>query len=318
MMEPDQKEQSLPSGHTLRPIWSVVFSIFTILFGFMVIGPVIGMLAGVIFYPGSLTQFAGEFSNGIQLKELLRTPLMVMQGFVTAVGLLVMPWLFLRYLERIRVAGLFTPVTWIALGLTAVSVVLFMLPNSVLIEWNSNLTFPGEWDTLIRDREEDAAALTRFLTTFPDFGQFLFGLLIVAVLPALGEEMAFRGMLQPAVARLTGNPHAAIWITAILFSALHMQFLGFVPRVMLGALFGYLAVWSGSLWLPVAAHLVNNGLSVILLYLNQTGLTGLNPETTESAPWAFVIPGAVLLVLVLGFLRKKLLSSRENQPEPVQ
>lgn len=318
MMEPDQPEQSLPSGHTLRPIWSVVFSIFTILTGFVVIGPLVGMIAGVFFYPGSLTQFAGEFSNGIQPKEILRTPLMVMQGFVTAVGLVAMPWLFLRYLERIRVAGLFMPVTWMALGLTAVSVVLFMLPNSVLIEWNSNLTFPGEWDTLIRDREEDAAALTRFLTTFPDFGQFLFGLLIVAVLPALGEELAFRGMLQPAVLRLTGNPHAAIWITAILFSALHMQFLGFVPRVMLGALFGYLAVWSGSLWLPVAAHLVNNGLSVILLYLNQSGLTGLNPETTESAPWAYVIPGAVLLVLVLGFLRKKLQSSREEQSEPVQ
>ena len=317
-MESDQPEHSLPSGHILRPVWSVVFSICTILFGFVVIGPLVGMLAGVIFYPGSITQFAEEFSNGIQLKEIMRVPLMVMQGFVTAVGLVVMPWLFLRYLENIRVTGLFRPVSWIVLGLTGVAVVLFMLPNSILIEWNSNLTFPGQWDTLIRDREEDAAALTRFLTTFPDFSQFLLGFLIVAVLPALGEELAFRGMLQPAMVRLSGNPHVAIWITAILFSALHMQFLGFVPRVMLGALFGYMAHWSGSLWLPIAAHLVNNGLSVILLYMNQTGLSGINPETTEAAPLALVIPGAVLLVLVILLIRKKLHALRENQPEPVQ
>lgn len=317
-MESEQPEHSLPSGHNLRPVWSVVFSIFTILIGFVVIGPLIGMLAGAIFYPGSMAQFAEEFSNGIQLKEIMRVPLMVMQGFVTAVGLVVMPWLFLRYLENIRVTGLFKPVSWIVLGLTGVAVVLFMLPNSVLIEWNSNLTFPGQWDTLIRDREEDAAALTRFLTTFPDFSQFLLGLLIVAVLPALGEELAFRGMLQPALFRLTGSSHVAIWITAILFSALHMQFLGFVPRVMLGALFGYLAVWSGSLWLPIAAHLVNNGLSVILLYLNQVGLSGINPETTEAAPLLLVIPGAVLLVLVIILIQKKLHASRENQPEPVQ
>jgi len=91
-------------------------------------------------------------------------------------------------------------------------------------------------------------------------------MLIVAVVPAVGEELLFRGVLQKIMIAWTKNPHFGVWITAFLFSALHLQFFGFFPRMLLGALFGYLFLWSKSLWLPILGHFINNGTVVLASY----------------------------------------------------
>jgi hypothetical protein len=85
---------------------------------------------------------------------------------------------------------------------------------------------------------------------------------MIAILPALGEELLFRGLIQHLISRWFRNSHVAIFGTAFLFSFIHFQFFGFVPRFLLGLYFGYLLFWSGSLWLPIVAHLINNGLAV--------------------------------------------------------
>lgn len=293
------------NGSALKPVFSVIFSVLTIVLGFAVVGQLAGMLSGFLFYEGTFAQWAAEFTSDLRLREELKTPLLVLQAAASAIGLALMPWLFLRYVEKSDPSSAFQKPDWIASGLTIAAVLLTMVPNSVFIEWNSNLTFPGEWDNFIREREELAMSLTRFMTTFSGPGDFMIGLIVLAVLPALGEEIAFRGMLQPSIIRLTGNIHVGIWVTAVLFSAFHFQFLGFVPRLMLGALFGYIAAWSGNMWLPVLAHFINNGISALMIYLYQIGLSGLDPEDTESAPWALVIPATVLLLWVLATLRKR-------------
>ena len=76
--------------------------------------------------------------------------------------------------------------------------------------------------------------------------------------------MSFRGVLQQL---LGGRRHVAIWLTAVIFSAIHMQFYGFVPRMLMGALFGYVFVWTGSLWVPIVMHFVNNGMAVLVYYI---------------------------------------------------
>ena len=78
--------------------------------------------------------------------------------------------------------------------------------------------------------------------------------------------MLFRGALQRSLGRWSGNLHVAIWITAILFSAMHMQFYGFLPRLALGALFGYLLIWTGTLWVPILAHFINNAAAVVITF----------------------------------------------------
>jgi len=117
-------------------------------------------------------------------------------------------------------------------------------------------------------------------------------------------------MLQPQLQRATNNIHVAIWISAFLFSSLHMQFFGFVPRLFLGALFGYLYYWSGNLIVPMVAHFINNGFSVIMLYLHQLGKIDIDVESTKAVPWSAVISGTILTFALLVYLRILFLRNR--------
>jgi membrane protease YdiL (CAAX protease family) len=295
----------------IRPVFSVLNSILTIFLGFVVIGQIAGFLIGYLFYGGSFSQWIGAFTPNLQMTEKIRLPVLVMQGCTTAIGLILSPWLYLKYFEGKKVARYFYLPDAILVSLTALLVIVFMFPNSFFIEWNYNLSLPVSLDNFVREKEALASAFTQYITTFNGFGNFLIGFLIIAILPAVGEELAFRGMLQPALFKLTGNIHAAIWISAVIFSAFHFQFLGFVPRAFLGALFGYLMYWSGNLWIPVIAHFINNGLSVIMLYMNQMGLTSIDAESTQAAPLPLILAGGIICVLLIYHLRKRFIANSE-------
>jgi len=146
----------------------------------------------------------------------------------------------------------------------------FMIFNSIIIEWNMNIEFPEflrEFEDWARNMEDQMLELTKLLSTYNSFGEMLLALVIIAVLPALGEELVFRGLLQTKLHAITKNAHAAIWIAAVIFGAFHMQFYGVVPRILLGALFGYLYFYSGNLWYAILAHFINNGLAVLVAYI---------------------------------------------------
>ena len=120
--------------------------------------------------------------------------------------------------------------------------------------------------------EDNAAKLTDVFIKMPSFGAFLFNMAMIAVLPSIGEELMFRGLLQRLLKEWLGNIHVAIFISAFLFSAMHFQFYGFFPRMLIGVIFGYLFYWTGSIWVPIWAHFINNGSSVIVSYLSQRGI----------------------------------------------
>ena len=139
-----------------------------------------------------------------------------------------------------------------------------------MAEWNNSLSLPESLkaiEAVMRAMEEQAARLTEALVDMQSMGQYLYIMLIVAVIPAIGEELMFRGVVQRLLIKWTRNPHWGIWIAAIIFSALHGQFFGFVPRMLMGAGLGYIFYWSGSLWMPIVAHFTNNALAVTLEYL---------------------------------------------------
>jgi hypothetical protein len=190
---------------------------------------------------------------------------------------------------------------------TAVVVIVFMVVNSVFIEWNSAVNFPDfarDFESWAREREDTAAELTRFLTQFDSSSQLYLALFIIAVLPAIGEEIVFRGLIQKELFRATSNIHVSIWFAAVLFSAIHMQFFGFVPRLLLGALFGYLYYWSGNLLLAIIAHFVNNAVSVVALYFYQQGTLGFDVESPDAAPTAMVLLSAALTAGLLYYFYK--------------
>ena len=135
---------------------------------------------------------------------------------------------------------------------------------------NGNMQLPEilkgveEW---MRSSEDRAAELTKAFLQMDNLNDLLYNLFLIAVLPAIGEELIFRGIIQRSINESNKNYHWGVWISAILFSALHMQFYGFIPRLFLGAFFGYLYVWTKTLWAPIFAHFLNNGMAVLLTYI---------------------------------------------------
>jgi hypothetical protein len=111
-------------------------------------------------------------------------------------------------------------------------------------------------------------------------------------------------LIQTELYRGTKNIHVAIWISSILFSAFHVQFFGFVPRLLLGALFGYLYYWSGNIFVPMLAHIINNSLTVIVIYLNQQGMVSDEMVADDSAaPWPAVIVCAIICTALLYYFK---------------
>ena len=291
-----------------RSAWTSAILILLMMFaGFVVVGPLIGFFVALPFIEGSALDFITNVGDPVSHPEI-KTPLFIIQACATLFGLILGPALYWFAIEKQNVLSLLkkgtSPIGFIIVGIIMIS---FMVVNSVFIEWNANLHFPeflNDFEQWARSRETYAEEITTFLTSFSSFGEFLFAFFIIAVLPGIGEELVFRGLLQPQLQRATGNAHIAIWISAVLFSAIHMQFFGFVPRVLLGALFGYLYLWSGNLLIPMFAHFMNNGFSVLMLYLRQLGIIDIDIETTEAAPWTAVISFAIITFGLLAYLKK--------------
>jgi len=111
------------------------------------------------------------------------------------------------------------------------------------------------------------ARVTERLVMTDSVGNLLLNLLLIAALPAIGEEFFFRGALHDIFKRLFRNDHVAVWVGALLFSAGHVQFYGFFPRLLLGAFFGYLLVRTKNIWVSVLAHFANNAAVVLLAFV---------------------------------------------------
>jgi uncharacterized protein len=289
--------RELEQNKTLRdPMISILLTLVVVLLGFQLIGPMIGMMLAYPFYPGSPMDFATALKDPFSHPEL-KNSFLLMQGFGTFFGMIVLPYFLLQKQGR-SLAGLFETY-WYSrpVFMVVLLVIVFMGVNSVFIEWNQNIHFPGdEW---ARRLEDMLAKGTKFLTQFESIWDLVFVFVVIAILPAIGEEIVFRGMIQNDFYRATRNIHVAIWVSAILFSAIHIQFFGFIPRMLLGAMFGYLYYWSGNLWIAVVAHFVNNGFTVIGLYLFRKGIIDVDLESTTSTPWQGVVFSAICTVILL-------------------
>ena len=121
---------------------------------------------------------------------------------------------------------------------------------------------------------------------------FIINLLLIAILPGIGEELIFRGIVQKYIGRLLKNPVVGIWIAAFIFSAIHVQFEGFFPRMVLGAILGYLYYWTQNLWVPIIAHAFNNGIQVILIYATGMDVTAFEEQGSDQLQW-WMIPLSV-------------------------
>ena len=234
-----------------------------------------------------------------------RMALLFFQGIGSALGFCFATWIIVVLLEKasFRWKTQWSRVSGLNLGLILAMTLGGMLFNGFLVYWNSHLVLPSALAPLeqwMREMETLAMELTRFLTDFQSISELLAGILVIGVLTGIGEEVFFRGVIQPKLQGYLRSPHWGIWLTAIIFSAIHVQFYGFLPRLFLGALFGYMYHYTGSLFYPILAHILNNSLTLLAVYLSNQGYVGIDMESTETVS----IPAALggFLVLSLGFL----------------
>ena len=206
-----------------------------------------------------------------------------------------------------------TPMQWLHLdskpswqeALAAVVVMLLAIPGiNLLSAWNQQMVLP-EWmsgiEQWMRMQEDAAAQLTEQFLRVDTVGGLLVNIGLMALLPAVGEELTFRGVVQ---GMFTRNKHVAIWATAAIFSFVHLQFYGFLPRMLLGAMFGYMLWWTGSLWVPMLMHFVNNCAAVVVAfwaynYLEEGSAEMLDTIGTEDTILLGVFSICIVLIMMV-------------------
>lgn len=183
--------------------------------------------------------------------------------------------------------------------------------------WNNSIEWGGMFRSVyesMRAQEDAAAALIEQFLYMPGPVDLFQTLIVVALIPAIGEELLFRGTIQHLLSEKRGA-HFGIWITAFLFSFIHFQFFGFFPRFLLGVLLGYIALWSGSLWYAIAAHFTNNSLAVLGYFAYQHNWITMNPDEwgtgDNSVFWTLI---SLILSIVCIYAFNKFVQ-KSRQPE---
>ncbi|MGB9747713.1 MAG: lysostaphin resistance A-like protein [Bacteroidales bacterium] len=199
--------------------------------------------------------------------------------------------------------------------LLSIAVLFFSVP---LINYagklNSQIHLPDfmkEIDAWMQEKENFANEVSSAFMNRPA-SKLPINLLMIAVIPALGEELLFRAVVQQLVIRLVRNMHGGIWITSVLFGALHLQFFTFLPRIILGSLFGYLLEYSRSLWYPILVHFLNNTMAILFAYFGNffSGMQQLEKMGTEKPELPIVLLSILLTLMTLWIFRKSTLQSR--------
>ena len=189
--------------------------------------------------------------------------------------------------------------------LIGVALMFVSLPlTNLLGDWNEKMNFGSAFESLealLKQMEEAAGDLTERMLRVDTIWGLLVNLLVIALIPAIGEELTFRGMLQQALHRGCKNAHVAVFLSAFIFSFIHFQFYGFLPRMFLGLILGYLFYYSGSLWTSILMHFVNNGAAVVVAYLEHKGLTDVDYEHfgATSNVWLLLLSLVVTVGLIV-------------------
>ena len=170
---------------------------------------------------------------------------------------------------------------------------------------NSEMDLPDRFAGLeiwMKAKEDQASELTSLMITSSGVLTLSVNVIVLAVIPAISEEFLFRGVFQQLFGRVLRSPQAGIWISAIIFSTIHFQFYGFLPRVILGLLFGYLFYWTANIWISVIAHFANNSLLILVTYINEFRSGSAEIINGESVKVDFPFISVILCCLIIYLL----------------
>lgn len=291
---------------------------------------IIGLFLIGFLFLGSVTQILVMMAAGASLTDfknsdgdLSKLPnawlgMIFGQGLGSFMGFIGTAWFYWRIIEKKSWKDLdFEKVPTLAVfGMVVLIEISFMGFNGWLQELNQAVSFPESLkglEVLLKGMEDKLAETTKFFTDFTSFWQFLLAFFVIAVIAGIGEELIFRGLIMRKLLLGTGNPHIAICVSAFIFAAIHFQFYGILPRMMLGVLFGYFYLWTGNIRVPIFAHIFNNGFAITIMYLHNIGIVKTDLESMDDVPLS-IVGFSLIATIGLMFLLK---NYTKNQPSIV-
>ena len=280
------------------------------------------LLLGIPFFLmifSSVIMYLIQMAMGIESTNASTSWLLVEQGVVSTLTFIVGAFLYIYLTHKNTMAYLgMTPTGNIWLYIIASIAMFCIMPLvSATAVWNDSLKLPQalqELEKLMRLMEDTANDFTIQLMSESGAVHLFSALFVMAFIPALGEELLFRGCIQKGLENKIGNAHVAVWVTAFIFSFIHFQFYGFLPRAILGVALGYFYVYGKSLWIPIWAHFLNNATSVLaykMLY-QETGETNLS---TMGVPQELLFPAIAGGLLYAAAMLFFVLVARYRKPQ---
>lgn len=264
----------------------------------------IGMIAGMGLFGVSIN----EYNQAMQQPGQFPGYMKFMQA-IYSVGIFIVPAFMLGYLfysgpqDKLGLhTGKSPHISTVFLSLLLIVAAMPFI--NITAEFNASMHLPESMSGIerwMRNMENEAMGITKKLLSGATYQALFVNLIVVALIPAVGEEFLFRGVIQRVFFQMTRSPHAAVWLAAGLFSLLHFQFFGFLPRLFLGVMFGYMLVWSKTIWIPVIAHFANNALAVIFYFFQARGTVGGDLESigTREFTLVYFLGSAAILAFVL-------------------
>ncbi len=294
---PDEQNKDWRPGQWLSPIYVLMLAVVATLTGMLLSGALIAAWENMAGIDTQATIKTITESNTPVARHWLRSTNLLAHLLTFTAAALATAWWVFRHGWASNL-GLNRRPSWSKLG-AALPFILLTMPWVQLTYWlNKKLPLPQP----LADMEGQTSEMIKALLVMERPAELWYMLLVIALAPAVGEELLFRGIVQTQVQRWWRSPHLAVWTTALLFSAIHFQFAGFLPRMLLGAVLGYLFLWTGSLWTSIAAHFVVNAFQVLAQYFVRADLESVEEKLNFSTliwPCLLVLPllwwlGAIL------------------------
>lgn len=250
----------------LHPSLQLIMTLLVSLVGVTLLIFIGGILLIPFFGTNVITDMGGDLtsSENINISKYLQ--------IFSHLGLFILPSLLLAWLFGGSVKKyLFLSKTTSGKTLIIAALLIFAFVPFInyIYEINMKLDLPDSLQAIenwMRESEESAQLMTEAFLNVETLSGLLFNIFMIGVIPSIGEEFMFRGVLMRIFNKWISNIHIVVILTSVIFSLIHIQFFGFLPRMLLGVLFGYLVVYTGSLWPAMLAHFVNNSAAVIFFY----------------------------------------------------
>lgn len=295
-----------------REGWSGLLVAIGIFILMMVLGNVVAALLIIVIGGFDISQMA-NMSGALAESENGWLALTVSQGVASLLIFVFSAWFYWKVVEgkslsEFNFKGF---PAWSVVGFLILIQAAFLPFNGWLQSVNENMQLPAslkDLEDVLKAMEDSAAQMTELMTDINSPGRFILAFIVIAVIAGVGEELVFRGLIQRKLYLISKNQHVAIWIAAFIFSAIHFQFYGFLPRLMLGAMFGYFYYFTGNIWVPIIAHVFNNGLAIVMLYLVNQEVISPEIEKMDTVPVSAAILSLLLAVGGFYYVSQKKLS----------